>query len=96
MAPSGKRRTTVVPIMIPWALSYCAITSNGEPTVTAPPVPELLPLLEEPPPLLDELLLDVDDGDDPVAVPVFEVFEPEDDDETKGFSSEIEALERST
>lgn len=90
MAPSGKRSTTVTPMMIPWALSYCANTPGGEPTTTAPPVPELLPPLEE-------LLLDVDDGDEPVAVLDLEVVELEEDDETKGFSSEeIEALERST
>lgn len=90
MAPSGKRRTTVVAMITPWAFSYFAITPPGEPTTTTPPVPEL-------PPLLEELPLDVDAGDDPVAVPDCELVEPEDDDATKGFSSEgIEAWERST
>jgi hypothetical protein len=79
----------VVPMMIPWALSYCARTLYDGPTTTAPPVPELEPLLEEP-------LLDVEDGDDPVAVPDFEDVEEDEEDETKGFESEeIEALERS-
>lgn len=60
-------------------------------------MPELLPSSEELPSLSEELLLDVDDGDDPVAVPDLEAVEDDEEDETKGFESEeIEAFERSS
>jgi hypothetical protein len=82
MAPNGKRSTTVVPIIIPWACSYLITVCGLGPITTADPEPEPEPE-DEPEP-------DVEEGEEPEAVFVEEA------DERKGLEFEdMEAAERS-